>query len=68
MEEEDSKPYLDNQEDGDPLVVGVVKRVPVMLPLGAGAFEGGRDVEVGVHPAVAVQHTLVHSPIPLQQT
>ena len=51
---------LNDQEDSNPLIVSVVQGVAVMLPLSTAALEIRRDVEGGVHPAVAVQHTAVH--------
>jgi hypothetical protein len=43
---------LENEEDGDPLVVGVVHRVVGHLAASAQALEVWRDVEGAVHPAI----------------
>ena len=45
---------LEDEEDGDPLVVGVVHRVFAHLAAGAEPLEVRRNVEGAVHPTVGL--------------
>jgi hypothetical protein len=56
------------QEYRDPLVIRIVERCPVMLPSSASALEVRRDVEVGIHPTIGMQHGLIYASSGLKDT
>jgi len=56
------------QEYRNPLVVRIVERCPVVFPSCASALEVRRDVEVGIHPTIGVQHSLIYPTSGLKET